>query len=199
MDFFNAFIGGAQIFTAGLALENARGNAELAIKASELEQMQLRHRSDMAKIQAKDLIAQADTDVQRRQQQVKQMIGSQKASLAGQGVIIEGELGQKLEQQEKKILREDSAAIKNNAWRQAFGLELRAQDFQNKAAYSAIEARGRSGRILSEGFSDASDLLISGGSKLLKQYKGKKIPTSKPADSAINMRGPVSGVPTFVS
>jgi len=189
MNYFNSFIGGAQVINGFMGQGLARQQADLAIQASEMEQSALKHQADMARIQAKDVLAFADEDVFKRQQATKQMLGSQKVAMAAQGIVVEGEIGQALADDEQKILREDSAAIKNNAWRSAFGLEIKATDFENKAAYSAIEARGRANDINFRGNSALAQSLMAGSQSIMKDYNPKKTNKIPKTVEARNTRG----------
>ena len=152
----SAAIAGTQAFSGIAGAFESRGQARLLQKQAELEQMQLRHNAEMVEIQGKELLEKSKDDVFRRQQQVKQMLGAQKVALAAQGITVEGDLGKALEKDERTILKEDSEAIKNNAWREAFGLELKAQDFRNEAVFAGMKARYEGGLVKSKGLTSAS-------------------------------------------
>jgi hypothetical protein len=106
---------------------------------TEIEQDRLDFNAQRRREEAERLRELSKEATMRRQLQAKKMIGSQKASLAGQGVQIDGETAEIFEQEEIQITLEDVEAIRGNAWRQAYGLEVDAMNLRFQARAEAVQ------------------------------------------------------------
>ena len=134
-----------------VGLIQSRANADAIQAQADFQANQEEANSRFLLLQRDDVLAQADDDVVQRQQQVKRMLGEQKVSLAGQGIEIDQDLSAVLEKSERDIGIEDVHAIKNNAWRESFGLERKASDLKFQAQSTRISGQSRAAKTISEG------------------------------------------------
>ena len=84
-----AGLGAAQIINAKNSADAAKAQAEFMAQQDEFNAQLLEYRKNEI-----GEIAQENIDV--RQQQVRQMLGSQKVALAAQGIEVEGDIGEQL-------------------------------------------------------------------------------------------------------
>lgn len=108
----------------------------------------------VAEIQAEDALSRGTEAEQLHRQQVQGLIGSQRASFAGQNVDVGS--GSALDiQAETSLLGElDALTIRTNAAREAWGHRVQAEDYR---------ARGRIARA--EGTIGAASTLLTGGAR----------------------------------
>lgn len=144
--------GVAQAGIGGLQLLEAKRTADAIKRQAQFNAQQAEYNAQLVELQKGELLAQVDNDVDRRQREVKRILGSQKTVLAAQGIEVEGELGEIFEADERQIALEDVQAIKNNGWRSALGLEMQAQDLRTQAKFG-----------LAAGESQARSSLVTGG------------------------------------
>ena len=134
----------AQIGLAGLGFLESYNQAEALKRQADFEAQQQRFNAELLKIQEKEIKRQADRETVNREARVRQAVGSQKVALAAQGVEVDSDLGAVLEAEERRVGLEDVAAIRNNAWRDAMGLEIKRMDTLFQAR--STELRGRDAR-----------------------------------------------------
>ena len=166
-----AGLGAAQIINAKNSADAAKAQAEFMAQQDEFNAQLLEYRKNEI-----GEIAQENIDV--RQQQVRQMLGSQKVALAAQGIEVEGDIGEQLAEQERKLLQQDVEAIKNNAWREVFGLEQKQLDLRSSAAFTRVEGSERARQTMVTGGLAGLGNIVEGGSKAGLKF-GPKIGKTK--------------------
>lgn len=132
---------GAQAGLGGLSLLEAKNSADSMQRQAEFEAQQMEFNAQLLDIQKDEVFTQANKDVLAREANIRRMVGTQKATLAAQGVKIDGDLGAVLEAEERRIGMEDVQAIKNNSWREAMGLEIQKTDTLMQAQSTRIQGR----------------------------------------------------------
>lgn len=151
----------------------AAGKAQRA--ASESQAQLADYNAGVAELQAQDAVARGSLDESRFRQNVRQVIGSQRAGMAagnvdvgyGSAVDVQGDAA---------FLGElDALTIRTNAARQAWGYQVTAEDSRRKAAIlrkegANLEAAGnvqQGGRLLS-----ATSTILGGTASLLEAKYG---------------------------
>ncbi len=122
--------------TAALQFLDARNKASAIERQSQFQAQQDRFNADLIDFQREDLLDRVGDDIEQRQKQVKQILGSQKAVLAARGIDVDSEFAEQAAFEERQIAVEDVSAIKNNAWRQALGLKLQSQNLRTQAKFT---------------------------------------------------------------
>lgn len=155
-------IAAAQFGIGALGVLQAKSSADALKRQGEFRARQAEFNSQLIQYRTQDIHVRASTDIEERSKQVNQMIGSQKASLAGQGIEVEGELGEVFEQQEREVGMEDILTIKNNAWAQSLGLEIDAQNMKFQSRVASIEGKEAARQTLTTGGLSAASQFVAG-------------------------------------
>jgi len=158
--------GAAQIGMGGLQMVQGMEEAKAMKQQAEFNAKQSEFNASLVKYQQEDLQAESEEAVFQREQQINQMVGSQKVSLAAQGIEVEGEIGETLEQEERLIGLEDVQAIKNNAWRESMGLEIKKQDMLSSAKAMRIEGESRANARKMQGMMSGAGSMLRGASQM---------------------------------
>lgn len=97
------------------------------------------YNADILRYQARDAEARGEEDIRAIRRQVAAVIGSQRASLAGQGVALDVGTAADLQVETAVLGEEDVIRRRNNAMREAWGFRSRAKlvDFQGDQAKKA--------------------------------------------------------------
>jgi len=118
----------------------------------------LEYNSRVAEYQAQDVIARGEVLATRRREETRSVIGSQRATLAGQGVEINADSALDVQANAAYLGELDAMTIKNNAAREAWGYRVQARDFSLRGQYTQLEADMLAGETLLTG---ASNLLLA--------------------------------------
>ncbi len=166
-------MGAQAIGTMGSAYAESK-----SIKAqSKYEAQQLELNSKLADLQAKDAEHRGKQDVANYKTEVNKLIGSQRASMAAQGIDVNDGSALDVQMDTKEMGALDALTIKNNAFREAMGFKIESVDYQGQAAMTRHAGK-----------TAARNTLISGGIKAATDfgtgmYKSgafeKKTPTTK--------------------
>lgn len=142
-----------------------------AIKAQgRFQKNQLEFNASVAELQAEDAITRGNKEALNKRKQSKQVIGSQRAALAAQGIEVNADTASQIQEDTAGLAAEDIITIKNNAWREAWGYRVQAQDLRTQAAMAKSAARfNQTQTILTGGLQFARD--VSGGVKDYHSYK----------------------------
>jgi len=157
-----AAAGGAQAGIGALQMIEAKNQADMQRSRAEFAARQAEFNAALIETQQEQLKSQMLKDIDARQRQVKQMLGSQKAAMAGQGIDVEGELGQLFKEQEQQFALEDVQAIRNNAWRESMGLEVQKSDLRTQAAFTRLGGKEARRQTLVTGGMQAASSIIGG-------------------------------------
>lgn len=160
-----AAAGAAQVGLGGLQMLEAKNQADAIKRQSEFEAKQQEFNANLIGIQQEELERQSKKDINRRNSETKQMIGSQKVSLAAQGIDVDSDVARVLEKEERRIGREDAQVIKNNAWRESMGLEIAKHDLRTQAGFTRLGGKEQARSTLVSGGLGAASSMLSGASK----------------------------------
>lgn len=164
--------------SSGFAFQavNSLGGAYVQSKAM---RAQGRYEQDAANTNAQSLDYQAEDTVKageaaasRKQQQVTQVQGSQKAVLAANGVDVNSEGARNALDETAVVGEADIAQIKTNAWREAYGLKSEATNLRTQGAVAANTAKyAARNTMITGGLNAASYTAQSYGAKKAKETK----------------------------
>lgn len=94
--------------------------------------------ADMARIEAAQALTQGGWERNQYGQKVNMMAGSQRASLAGQGVDPNTGSAAQISSQTQTLGALDKLTIMNNATKKAFGLNWQASNYDAQSAFTRI-------------------------------------------------------------
>jgi len=135
------------------------------------EQNQLNFNAEIARLQASDAVVRGEKDVATKKRQTRQVIGAQRAALAAQGLDVNSDTSDLIQQDTAGLGAEDVTTIRNNAWREAWGYRVQAQDYASQARFSGISSKFKQNQtLLTGGLQFARD--VGGGA--MDYYKYKK-------------------------
>lgn len=160
----------AQGITAGGNLTNAAMQGVASHRMGRYEQMVANQNAANAELQAKSVIASGDRAAQEKLKQTRQLIAMQRVAAAGQGVEVDAGTGALINQDTAALGALDAEAIRNNAWRDAWGLRAEASQMR----HAGRAARGRARMEVAQtaatgGIQFANDLMK--GSALYERFK----------------------------
>jgi len=147
-------MGAITAVTLGIAVLNMMGaedKAESLRRQGEFSKATFDFNAALADIAAEDAEARGRETARRRARKTKQLIGSQRAALAVQGIDIESGSALELLLDTAEVGAEDLFTIKNNAAREAFGFRTRAQDLRNRGIMARFGAEGEASQTLLTG------------------------------------------------
>lgn len=133
----------------------------------------LRTNARLSDMQAEDARRRGEADVSTRRTQVRQVAGSQRAALAAQGVDIASGSAADVVADTETQGELDTLTLRNNAWREAWGFKVQANDQRKKAMLAERGAAQAAGttlltgglKALGYGAQAASSFANAGGKK----------------------------------
>ena len=141
---YYAFTAGVSVFSGLMGKKSADANAEMARAQAQAQAVIMRENAARLRDSKGDVIEQADILTHDRGIDAKQMMGTQKASYAGQGVSLDSEVVRGMESETRKISQQDIDTIRTNQWKQIEGIEFEAtmleKEAQNTIDYGAMQA-----------------------------------------------------------
>lgn len=132
-------------------IRNSQNEAEGIRMKTEFEARQLDLNRDLAAFQAEDAIRRGDKEAVAKQKQTKQLIGAQKVALAASGVEIDSGSALDIMEDTAAIGASDVMTIKNNAWREAWGYKVQANNLKGQSEFSRIAGANASRNTLAAG------------------------------------------------
>ena len=135
-----------------------------AIKAqADFQKAQAEHNAQLAELKRSEVFKMAEEDIEDKQFEVRRMMGAQKSSLAANGISLDSDLAMELEAESRDIGASDIQKIKNNAWREAWGLSVEADNIRQSAKFNSSAAA-----------QSAQNSIISGGANALSTVSNIK-------------------------
>lgn len=102
----------------------------------------------IADMKEREAYANAEKDVNKVRRAKRQIIGSQRAAAAAQGIDIASGSALEIQQDTEIQAEEDVKEIRANAWKEAFGYKLEALQYRHKGAASALARKHQAKRTL---------------------------------------------------
>lgn len=151
---------GVSLGLGALSFIDAKNNAKMIQMAAEFRAKQLEFNAILVGMQKRDIFDQAQKDVLDREAMARQMIGAQRSSFASQNIQVDSEVAQQYKEQERDFSASDVATIRNNAWREAMGLDIQAMELRQSAKFSRLEGRSKARQTISAGFMDLASSAV---------------------------------------
>ena len=126
----------------------------------------LRNNKLLTDIKAKEVLEEGAIAQQQRQLQVGQIIGEQRASFAGRGVVVDEGGAFDLLLDAVRIGKLDEIAIQTNADREALALKMQGANFEIQARL--VEAKGEAAK--EAGWFGAAGTLLSAAGKVASKW-----------------------------
>lgn len=100
----------------------------------------LEFNKEVAKMQAQDALDRGEQAVRQQRRQVRQILGSQRASLAGQGVAVNRDTAAQIQEDTAQFGELDVLQLRSNAWREAWGYRVQALQSGSAAQFTQMAA-----------------------------------------------------------
>lgn len=128
--------------------------------------------SKIAEIQAADALKRGETEATNLKTQTKKLIGAQRARLAAQGQDLESGDALDIQEETAGLGSIDALQIKNNAWREAWGYQVQAEDYRSRGVYAEMTGKNKSrSTLLTGGLQVAKGIAQAG---YLSSLKGSR-------------------------
>ncbi|OPX89060.1 MAG: hypothetical protein A4E53_01668 [Pelotomaculum sp. PtaB.Bin104] len=127
---------------------------------------QLQFNSKLADFQAKDAERRGVEEANAYRVKVKQLIGSQRAAMAAQGIEINADSALEIQEETAALGEQDAMTIKNNAFLEATGYRIQALDYRSQSRYAEISGKARARNTLLTGGMSAIDEIFKVGAQL---------------------------------
>lgn len=154
-----------------ISANNQAGAAEMS---GAFTKQQSEFNAQMADLQAADAIRRGDKDATTLKKGAKQLIGSQRAGLAAQGIDVNSGSAADVQADTAGSAEVDALTIKNNAWREAFGYKVQALDARTKGNFAELAGRNEAKNTLLTGGITALGYGIKGGYEFASNYAESK-------------------------
>lgn len=125
--------------------------------------------ASLAETQASDAIERGNVAASRQDMKTKQVVGSQRAGLAAQGVDVNSGSAMDVQGSTQAVGALDALTIKNNAWRTAWGYQAQAENYTTQGQFEKQSADAASTQTLLTGGMQ----FLSSGLKAAGSLKGK--------------------------
>ncbi|RLA69513.1 MAG: hypothetical protein DRG30_10120 [Epsilonproteobacteria bacterium] len=162
-----AAAGAAQVGVAGLQFLEASNRAGAISRQAKFRAGQERFNAaliDIQKGEVEELAVQGAID---REAEARQMLGEQTVSLAAQGIETTGELGGILSRETIRNTRNDVNNIKNNAWREAMGLEIESTGMKIQSEFTLLKGKEMRRQTLAQGGLQAASSVVGAAGSFL--------------------------------
>ena len=130
---------GATAAIAGVTMIGAYLEGESAKEQASYKKRIAEANANFAEAQAKRVLEIGEQESQEYGQKIRRTVGSQRAALAAQGVDVNFGTADELQAETFEIGFRDQERIKNNAFLEAYGLRVRAED-EREGARMAVRA-----------------------------------------------------------
>lgn len=138
-------------------------SANSARKEGEYEAAMMRENAVLARQQAEDAVARGQADTMQVRQRALQLVGSQRARMAAQGIDISSGSALDVQVDTGKLAEIDALTVRNNAAREAWGFKTQAADYERRAGLARIAGRNRATTTLLTGGLNAMSLGVKMG------------------------------------
>jgi hypothetical protein len=145
----------AGITAAAMQYKAAEGKADAQEAQAKFNAQQMEHNAELTQIRRREVLKQGEEDAFRRQEQVRSMLGKQKVNLAAQGIDVGDGTAFELMEETREIGREDVRMIKNNAWREAWGMQVEADNLTTTAQYTRMAGENAARNTMIQGGANA--------------------------------------------
>lgn len=164
----SAILAGGAVASGGLGLASAYSQAEATKQAGAFNAKQMEMNARLSDLQADDSIRRGDNEAAQVKKQAKQMVGSQRAALAAQGIEVDSGTAADIQADTQDMGEIDAMTVKNNAWREAWGFKQQALNSSGQAMMTRAESANKARNTLLTGGMQAIQSGIQAGSYMRK-------------------------------
>lgn len=168
--------------SSAMSYSQGQSNARSIKNQNEIAQIQSKFNEELLEQRKAEILEQGEEQAELRKQELRQILGAQKVGFAAQGIEVEGELGETLAEDAIRTAKEDVRAIRNNAFKEAMGIEIDQVDLRLQRNYDKVAAQARSSDAYGQGLISA----FRGGADITR------IAARSDRDSGSNRRIPTS-------
>lgn len=155
-----------------------RRNATLAQQQGDYQSQIYNQDATLADQQAADAIARGHESELRSRSGTRQLVGSQRASMAAQGISLDTGSPQDVVTNDESLGELDALTIRNNARREAYGFQTQAAQYRSQAAMAQTAGSNTAKAYRDQGV----NTLLSGAGDLFNVYQSyglNRAPTTK--------------------
>lgn len=159
---------GASLLMAGASLGGGLMEASSAANQGKFEKQQAEFNARLSEIKAEDALARGEKDARSFKREAEQFKGKQTAAMAAQGVDINSASFAAIKKDTETLSAFDEMEIRNNAWREAWGLKSEAANYRTQGKFAAQAGKAKSRSALLTGGLNA----IGYGAEAYGEFKG---------------------------
>lgn len=137
------------------------------------ESQQLSLNADIADYQAQDSQRRGALSAQEAAKRANKVLGSQRASLAAQGIVLDSGSAAAIQEETQKLSVEDQMAIQMNAAREAFGFKTQSNNYRSQAGFAEMSSKNIARNTLISGGMNAAGQGLEGYGKWYQNKYGK--------------------------
>lgn len=141
----------AVVSLAALSAVNSFSQSKAQKSQGDFQAQQLDANARIADISADDAIKRGESDAKAHRRRVRLQIGEQRAAMAAQGLDLESGSALDIQKDTAGFGAEDELTIKNNAFREAWGYKVKAEDLRSSATFTRLGAKQQSRQTLVTG------------------------------------------------
>ena len=170
----NMLSASASLSTGISAYGNAYAQSSAQQTQAEYQRQQYETNARLAEMSSKDAIKRGDEDAAKYKSKIKQTIGAQRAAMAAQGIEVDSGSALEIQEDTAAIGAEDMVTIKNNAWREAWGYRVQANNSYGEGAMAYMAGMNKSRNTLITGGIQAMQGGIQGagyGIRAVRDYQ----------------------------
>lgn len=136
----------------------------------EYQKQQYDTNARLSEMAATDAIKRGEKEAESHRKKTNQVVGSQRAALAAQGINVDSGSAAAVQKETKQAGKEDIMAIRNNAWKEAWGFRVQANNYSGQGAMAELAGRTSSRNTLLTGGMQAASGLAQSGSYFSQGY-----------------------------
>jgi hypothetical protein len=164
---------GATAAVAGVGVASGMGSAYLQAESlkmqGEYQKSMFEMNAKMSSFQAEDAERRGRLEAKEYGKKIKATIGSQRASLAAQGIDVNSGTALDIQEDTAATGAIDQMTIKNNAYREAFGYKMQAMSDTFQGKYTALATKNA---VRNTYIAGGLNAVNSGASAGMKAYGG---------------------------
>lgn len=158
-----ALLVGATALSAGSSLLNASNQSKALRMQGDYQQQIAYSNARQAELMAGDVTERGAKESALVKRKARQIIGTQRASLAGQGVDVNTGTALRIQDEAFTMGELDALTVKNNAWREAWGYKTEAKNLRYQGRIANMTARLQARNTMLTGGLGAFGSILQGG------------------------------------
>ena len=127
-----------------------------------------RYNAKVADMQAEDAIRRGDREAELVRREGKQIVGTQRAIQAAQGLDISQGTPLEIQEHTESFSAIDAITIRNNARKEAFGYKARSIESSLQGKFTKFASKSRAGSTLLSGGLQAANTFLKSGIALTR-------------------------------